>query len=132
MEYVGAAMLANTIYGAATGESGGLIGEAFGVQDKADAAAAKAKQDALDRASALQARQDEGLASLKTDLGPVAVAPVAPVAPVPTPPTVTPPAAMPTVSTSLLQARRESVAMMRKRQGRASTILTQSTSDTLG
>lgn len=128
--YFAAAMLANTVYGAATGESGGLIGEAFGVQDKIDSQQAQAKQDALDRSNALQAKQDAAnqanAAAIANTASLITNPPVTTTAL--TPPTVTKPAVMPNASQSLQVARRTSIMEQRRRQGRASTILT----DTLG
>lgn len=129
--YIAGAVAANTVYGLATGESGGLVGEAFGVQDKIDSQQAQAKQDALDRANAAQARQDAAnkanADAIASTASLISNPPVTVTAAAATPPTVTKPAVMPSID--LQKARRTTIMEQRKRQGRASTILT---ADTLG
>lgn len=140
--YAGYAVLANTIYGAATGESGGFVGELFGVQDSIDDKTNQAKQEAADRQAALVAASQQKTAApaaleVAPQVAPVLETPavqtvVKPVAPVP--PVIEKPAVMPSQKdAAVVAARKASIAEQRRRQGRASTILTGSGSgDLLG
>ncbi|CAB4223291.1 hypothetical protein UFOVP1670_14 [uncultured Caudovirales phage] len=123
--YIAAAVGINSIYGAVTGTPGGLIGEVFG-QEAPKAAAPAAPAPAQ---LATQATPDT---SATTALPSVTQPPVTTTLLSLAPPVVTPPPTMPSQATTLAAAQRQSILDQRKRQGRASTILTNQTSDLLG
>lgn len=132
--YVAAALGINALYGTVTGEEGGLVGELMGVTDEREEAATKAKADAAARQQAsidaLAARIPDAPTTALPSVTPppAAVSLAAPVAATPAPM----PAPMPVASVISDGVKRQSIAQQRRRAGRASTILTQTTSDTLG